>query len=216
MNLISYQSSIMRNKTSFNFKIPSPHPTLLPGFYFTPEFLNSSLTAMHQEQAIGIMVRSSAGPSSSHSPSPMLPCLSFLQFFMNSSSMCSSSQVQTIIDSLFQSDFPAESQVLRENLLQRGLLFHRVTGAARSLFQKEIPMESLPPLGTHLLRYGASMGSRVYLSSTMNLHGLWENPLSGTGAPLPSPSPLTFMSAGLFLPRILLLSPAVVQVFSPF
>lgn len=56
---------------------------------------------------------------------------------------------------------------------------HRVTGAAGSLFQG-FPWSHCLLRAPTCSGLKPSMGLRMDLSSTMNLHGLWGNPCSGT------------------------------------
>lgn len=139
---------------------------------------------------------------------------------MNSSSMCSSSWVLSIINSLLQSGFPAESQVLTESLLQCRLLSLStgLPGAPRSLFQKGLSMESLPPLGIQQPLVWTHPGAAGWTSAppwiSMGGGGILA---LAPGAFPPPPSPLIFMSPGLFLPHVLLPPPRCsCEVFSPF
>ena len=78
-----------------------------------------------------------------------------LQFFTNCSTMGPFPGLQSFRHRLLQCGSSAGSQVLLENLLQRG-----------------VPTGSQPPSGIHLLQHGVLHGLQVDICSTVDLHGL--------------------------------------------
>ena len=134
----------------------------------------------------------------------------------NYSNMSPSHRLQ--FHELLQCGSLPQGAVLPANLLQRGLLSlwgHRSC-------QEPAPVQASHRVTAsfghiHLLRHGILHGLQVDICSTINLHrlqgtacptmvfttGCWAISAQVPGAPPPLPSPLTLVSAGLFLSHIL-------------
>ncbi|KAK4818194.1 hypothetical protein QYF61_008578 [Mycteria americana] len=83
---------------------------------------------------------------------------------------------ETVLHKLLQ-----RSQVLPENLLQRGLLSPQGHRSCKEPAPVQGPTGSQPPLGIHLLWHGVLHGLQVDICSTMDLHGLQRDSLSHHG-----------------------------------
>jgi len=226
----------MRKKT-LNLKTLSPYPppffpgsTSLPFLYFLPPPAEQR-RGTGMEVAVSSSHLVSAAPSSSRGELiTLFPC-----------STVKSLSWETILHKLLQHESFPWAAALHE-LLQgfspsgtgcssvgpprghkprqktcagMGSSFHGSTGPGRSLFQCRLPLESQPPLGTHLLWRGVpstgyrwrsaplwtSIDCRGTTCLTMVFITSCKGKLSAlaSGAPPPPPSSLTLVSAEFFL-----------------